>query len=142
MSKENRPKPENSQLEQKKTTLVAKTTQVWSAPLPPPDALERYNQIVPGAAGEILEMAKRIQKHRIEIENRTHTEAFVVHKTDQKQRGLALWFAFILAGLGLVIAAGLAYQGKLIAAGIFGAFGLTVIISKFLLRSDRKREEP
>jgi len=44
--------------------------QQWSGPLPHPEALERYNQIVPGSAERIIAMAEDQHDHRIEIEKR------------------------------------------------------------------------
>lgn len=44
-------------------------TQVtFSGPLPPPEVLERYNSIVPGAAERILKMAETQSLHRQELE--------------------------------------------------------------------------
>lgn len=40
----------------------------WSGPLPPPAALEKFNQIIPGGADRILAMAEKEQTHRIEYE--------------------------------------------------------------------------
>lgn len=40
----------------------------WSGPLPPPAALERFNQIVPNGAERIVAMAEKEQSHRIEYE--------------------------------------------------------------------------
>ena len=43
-------------------------SQSWSGPLPPPAALEKFNDIIPGGAARILEMAEREQAHRIKFE--------------------------------------------------------------------------
>ena len=40
-------------------------TQQWSGPLPPPAALEQFNQIIPGSAERILAMVEKEQEHRI-----------------------------------------------------------------------------
>lgn len=40
----------------------------WSAPLPAPDDMVRYEQIIPGAAERILRMAEREQEHQISTE--------------------------------------------------------------------------
>ncbi len=40
----------------------------WSGPLPPPAALERFNQILPNGAERIVAMAEKEQSHRIEYE--------------------------------------------------------------------------
>ncbi len=40
----------------------------WSGPLPPPAALEHFNQIIPQGADRIMSMVEREQAHRIEHE--------------------------------------------------------------------------
>lgn len=42
--------------------------QEWSGPLPPPAALEKFNQIIPNGADRILAMAEKEQAHRVEYE--------------------------------------------------------------------------
>jgi len=42
--------------------------QEWTGPLPPPAALERFNQIIPNGAERILAMAEKEQAHRIEYD--------------------------------------------------------------------------
>lgn len=38
--------------------------QMFRGPLPPPDVFRGYNEVVPGSGREILDMAKREQRHR------------------------------------------------------------------------------
>lgn len=40
----------------------------WAGPLPPPAALERFNQIIPNGADRVVTMAEKEQAHRIEYE--------------------------------------------------------------------------
>lgn len=48
---------------------VTTTTQLqWNGPLPPPQALEHFERVIPGGAERILAMAEREQTHRMEIE--------------------------------------------------------------------------
>ena len=42
--------------------------QHYCGPIPPPDLLHHYNQIIPGAAERILQMAEAEATHRHEIE--------------------------------------------------------------------------
>jgi len=42
----------------------------FSGPLPPPEALEHYNRILPGAADRLLTMAEGQTRHRQGLENR------------------------------------------------------------------------
>ncbi len=51
----------------------------WDGPLPPPEILQHYDRIVPGAANRILEMAENWQRHQEQYE-----------KTEQEQEGYAL----------------------------------------------------
>lgn len=51
--------PENS--------IQATATQ-WQGPLPPPDALQKFDQIVLGGAERVFRMAELEQQHRIESE--------------------------------------------------------------------------
>lgn len=40
----------------------------YSGPLPPPEVLERYNEILPGAAERIISLAESQHHHRQELE--------------------------------------------------------------------------
>jgi len=41
------------------------STQQWVGPLPPPAALEQFNQIIPNGADRIMRMVEQEQAHRI-----------------------------------------------------------------------------
>lgn len=53
-------------------TVVAshQSVMAYSGPIPPPESLEKYNDIVPGAAERIIGMAEKEQVHRHTIEER------------------------------------------------------------------------
>jgi uncharacterized membrane protein len=108
-----------TQTNQKQITRL--TQQQFSGPIPHPEILHRYDQILPGAAECILSMAEEDAKHQREIENNALEFASKEVKKGQ-QYGLAigtlafltciivLWFgsektAMVLGGstvLGLV----------------------------------------
>jgi uncharacterized membrane protein len=48
--------------------LVRTEAALFSGPIPPPDLLERYNQIIPEGADRILKMAEKQSAHRQKIE--------------------------------------------------------------------------
>lgn len=78
------------------TTAVA-----YSGPLPDPHTFEYYERVFPGAAKEIIEMAKSEQKHR--------------HGMDSKQwvsHLLGQVFAFLLCLAGILAGWNLIYAGK------------------------------
>ena len=62
----------------------------WEGPLPPPNALQQYEEIVPGAAARILDMAERQSNHRIQLEK-------TVIVGDSRRSNMGLIFAFLLS---------------------------------------------
>jgi uncharacterized membrane protein len=46
-------------------TVVTQATTQWSGPLPPPEALQKFEAVIPGGAERILAMAELEQKHRV-----------------------------------------------------------------------------
>ncbi|MGO9864337.1 MAG: DUF2335 domain-containing protein [Terriglobales bacterium] len=77
----------------------------WSGPLPQPEALQRYNQIVPTAAERIIKMAETQHDHRIAIEKN------VVDSNVANQR-LGTILGFIVAMTAILGGIFLAYEGK------------------------------
>ena len=75
------PKPPHSQRGNQQQQVQQQSRQVevreaWAGPLPPPAALERFNQIIPNGADRIVTMAEKEQAHRLEYE-KTGLEATV-----------------------------------------------------------------
>lgn len=79
-----------------KTDRTAVSTENYSGPLPSPDQLARYEQIMPGAVDRLIAMAEREQLHRLEIDKTIKI---------RREIGISLAFSFIvaIAGLGLVV---------------------------------------
>lgn len=57
----------------------------FSGPIPPPEIIEKYNEVVPGAADRIITMAEKEANHRHDID-----------KKKLKERTRGQWFAAIL----------------------------------------------
>lgn len=99
-----------------KAQLIRIATKLsFQGPLPPPETLQRYNQIVPGAASRIISMAESQHGHRQHLEKR------VVESNTDNQR-LGLIFGFIIAMTAIVGGIYLAATGK-------SAAGLTAIVA-------------
>ncbi len=98
-------------------------TMSYEGPLPPPNALEAYNAVVPGGAERIFAIFEKQFAHRLELERTVVT-------TNAKLQVLGFWAAFFIA-VG-TIAAGfwLAYSGKDLAglASIIAALGSLLAI--------------
>lgn len=76
------------------TATAHLVSQEWSGPLPPPAALERFNQIIPDGATRIMTMVEQEQAHRISLEGK----ALDAEVSDFK-RGHFLGAAIALAAL-------------------------------------------
>lgn len=103
--------------EEKRAEIVGVATEIsrFSGPLPPPEALEMYNRILPGAADRILKMAEDQEKHRQDIERQV-----VRSNVFSQKAGLVM--GFMVAITAIVGGIWLALVGS-------SAVGLTAIIS-------------
>lgn len=86
---------------------VATATQ-WQGPLPPPDALEKFNTIVENGAERVFRMAEQEQQHRIDQERAALESNIDAARAEMEsaRRGLMLGAAVsiisILAALATV----------------------------------------
>lgn len=102
------------------TTTFAHQMTAHAGPLPAPETLSGYEEILPGAAERILRMAEREQESRLTLESR-QLESDIQHRDDMAniQRrvhtgafasdyiGQVLGFALAAAALGLAAYAGI-----------------------------------
>jgi uncharacterized membrane protein len=80
-------KPEN-------VTHRSLRVETFVGPLPHPDVLKKFEDIVPGAAKQIIEQANKQTDHRINIEKQ-------VIQSDIRKSYLGLVFGFILGLVGI-----------------------------------------
>lgn len=110
------------------------TSQQWLGPLPSPDALKQFDQIVPGAAERILADFEKQTQHRQTLE-----KAVVESRVSSTKRGQ--WFAFIIAGLFLSFAAFSVYMEQPLLAGVIGAIDIVGLVGSFLYSQYSQKEE-
>lgn len=128
--------------------VVSVAASAWEGPLPSPEDLRRYEEILPGAANRILEMAEKQQAHnhnqesasleneRIVLET---AKAIVASNTSRSKWGLVS--ALLVALIGIGIGGWLTYLGK-------GGYGLTFVfaplvslVGVFVYQSSVRRTE-
>jgi uncharacterized membrane protein len=70
------------QLRQRQQQMMMQVSRQYSfsGPLPPPEVLEKYNQVLPGAAERILAMAEQQSRHRQTIETKVIDSNVFVQK--------------------------------------------------------------
>jgi uncharacterized membrane protein len=133
-------KPINKNLPQaaKQTHQQVKSVQAkavsFSGPLPPPEVLQNYNQITPGAADRIITMAEKQSQHRQEIEIKVIT-------SDIKNARLGLHYGLIIGLASVVGGVVCIISGYEIGGTILGGSGLSSLVGVFVYGSRQKRKE-
>lgn len=96
---------------------VTRVTQAvqFSGPLPPPELLERYNEVIPNGAERIMAMAERQSAHRESLE----AQVIAGNIANQARGSL---YAFILCLVALLGGFALIMMGK-------NAYGLVSIVT-------------
>jgi uncharacterized membrane protein len=114
--------------------------QSFSGPLPPPAALERYNDIVPGAANRIIVMAEGQHAHRQALELRVVSANIAAQKL-----GVVLGFIVamtaILGGIYLV-ATGKQASGLAAIIAALAALVGTFVYGRQSQRKDLDNKKP
>jgi uncharacterized membrane protein len=108
--------------------------QIHSGPLPSPETLARYNDIIPDAANRILHMAEEPQQHRMGLEKH-------VVLSDSMRANLGLLAGFIVAMTGLIVSGLLGTYGHEAAAVAIGGIDLVGLVSVFIYGYKGRRQE-
>jgi len=118
-----------------KTVQVAHVSQTrFSGPLPHPDILARYEQILQGAADRIISMAEAQSRHRQELEAK-------VIGSDIKNSRIGLYCGLIIGLTAILSGAACIFVGQQWGGVFLGGAGLTGLVSVFVYGSHEKRKE-
>lgn len=112
----------------KQEIILAGITKIttFSGPIPPPELLRGYEEILPGAADRIISMTEK------QLDHRTNMESMIVNRTlTQKNTGMILGFLIVLCILGIVVL--LIFKGHITLAAILGTTTLLGVASIFVL---------
>lgn len=127
-------KPKRADEKQIEHISIAAQHRSFSGPLPPPEDLAKYDQIVPGAAERIIGMAEAEMKHRHKNED-TVTRG-IIHTTY-----LSAIFAFVVAISLAALAFYLAYKGSYTAAASVAVGSIAAVISAFVVKSHSNKKD-
>jgi uncharacterized membrane protein len=115
-------------------SLSVRKASTFSGPLPPPEVLGDYNEILQDGAERIMKMAEHQSGHRIEQEKHAIKE-------ELKQSGRGQIFGFILAIIGMAIAFGLALLDHDTVAGIFGTTTIVGLVTIFVIGKKKQQDK-
>ena len=134
----NRPTVPQPVQHQKPTTVSASISTSYQGPLPPPEMLERYNQVLPNGADRIVSMAESQMRHRHGLES-------IVINGNVKAQSRTQLFAFLLGvlaiggGIGL-IAFNKSTQGLVAVITALTAYSGVFIYGRYEQRIERERK--
>jgi uncharacterized membrane protein len=112
----------------------SRRTETFLGPIPPPNVLEKYNNIIPDGAHRILTMAEQQQLHRQSME-----KTVIESDVRRSDRGLILGFiiTLLLGGGGIyLVAIGKDLNGLAI---IFGS--LATLAGTFVYSQESRKKE-
>lgn len=106
----------------------------FRGPIPHPDILRGYNEVVKDGAERIVVMAENQSNHRIQLED------FAI-KEELKQSNRGQMFGFILGIFGMGLAAILAILGHEAIAGIFGTTTIVGLVAVFVIGKNVQQKD-
>jgi uncharacterized membrane protein len=107
-------------------------SQVYSSPLPPPEALAKYEQINSELLPKIVELTEAQGNHRRELEINEFSEKVRIQKRRDNETNLGQIFAFIITMSAILGAIYIASKGYQTAAGFISSFVLLNLITAFI----------
>jgi uncharacterized membrane protein len=125
------PVPSNPKATAKLARLAAYS---FSGPLPPPELLDKYNDVIPNGAERIMQMAEGQQRHRQELE-----KTVITGNVKSETRGQ--YIGGTLCVLVLLLGSFLAYTGKQIAGSVFVGTDLAAIAGVFVYGKHQQQKD-
>lgn len=83
----------------------------WQGPLPPPESVKRFDEIVTNGAERIFRMAEMEQQHRIHTEQLAIQSNVAAANAEIKAAGRGTWMGFIVSTLAIAGAILTSYTG-------------------------------
>lgn len=109
----------------------------YSGPLPHPELLHKYEQVLPGLADRIVSMAERQSAHRQELER-------TVVNSDVRRSNLGLLAAFLITVMFLSASVALVVNGHEVAGATLGSVNIVGLVYAFIngkRKQDRELKE-
>jgi len=119
----------------KQTNLVNyRKAELYAGPLPHPDTLAKFEQILPGSADRILKQAEAQTEHRIELEKK-------VVSADIIKSYMGLIFGFLIGMVGILGGIYLATLGFDVYGPILSGGSFVTLVVAFIYGTKSRRQE-
>jgi len=106
----------------------------FSGPLPSPETLKKFDEVIPGAAERIIKMAEGQFEHRTELERK-------VINSDIERSKWGQILGFVIAIVGLVCAVIISIYGSQIGGAALGLGTLASLVGVFMYGSRSRTKE-
>lgn len=116
----------------------SKQTVAYSGPLPPATEFAHYEDVYPGAAKIILNMAVDEQTHRHALEQATTQSMISDSVLERREIKRSQWMAFVVVVLMVGTGGFLVYSGHPKAGSLITGATLVGVISAFLVRPKKQ----
>lgn len=109
----------------KSITIMCHEERDFSGPIPTPEMLKEYDNVLPGLAGRIVAGAEDERHHR-------HATQTTLIKNEYLERRIGQIFGFLIGIAGLVVCLILGLNNNNVVAGIVGGASLVGLVSVFI----------
>lgn len=109
-------------------------TELYAGPLPHPEILQKFEQILPGSADRILKQAEAQTQHRIELESK-------VVSADIIKSYLGLVFGFLIGMVGILGGIYLATLGYDVYGPILSGGSFVTLVVAFIYGTKSRKQE-
>jgi uncharacterized membrane protein len=108
--------------------------QQFAGPIPPPDILQGYENVLQGAAERIVAMAERQAAHRQYLERK-------IVEDGSQRANIGMWLGFVIAVVVLAVSAALIWTGYGWQGTVLGSFDVVGLATVFVVgRAGQRRE--
>jgi len=136
-------KQEGSSASAQQESLVH--VEAFQGPLPPPETLEKYNRICPGAAERIIQMAEQQSAHRRAQEKRLLRARIRDAFKQRAETRLGQWLGFAIGTTAIVAGSVVAVWTDTVSGGVAGSIigggGVVGLVSAFIYGRQRPPNE-
>jgi len=122
------------QTQQHQLRQIRATQEIFEGPLPKPEILQEFDNIVPGAAERIIVMAEEQAAHRQKLE-------YIVVKSGSRDSLLGLICGFIIGIVTIGCGTYCIQAGQPAAGTILGGTGLSSLVGVFIYGSRQRKAE-
>ena len=109
-------------------------------PLPTPEDMVSYNNIIPNGAERIMQMAEKEQSARLQFETKDQEERFEYLKQEQNIKKRGQWFACLSIIVFASISVYLIYSGSPTAGALLMGASLATVVLAFIAGRGQTKE--